>query len=68
MATNTSYRLVDGSAAHGSGTSSRLVKWDTAKTLTDAPVITGSTLSPSSLTNGYITAINSESGYPNQSS
>ena len=68
MTTNKSYRLVDGSAAHGSGTSGRLSKWNTASTLTDAPVITGSTSAPSSLTNSYITAVNSENGYPNQNS
>ena len=67
MTTNKSYRLVDGSAAHGSGTSGRLVKWDTAKTMGDAPVITGSTSAPSSLINGYITAYNSED-YPNETS
>lgn len=66
MTTNKSYRLIDGSAVHGSGTSGKLVKWDTAKTMGDAPTITGSTTAPSSLSSGDIVAYNSED-YPNES-
>jgi len=40
-----------------------MARWSAADTLNAAPIITGATTVPTSLTNGYVTAVNNESSH-----